>query len=648
MNSNLWEGSRVVRVKRRCRSPWRVRTPISSDPAFQRNSYTAKAACVGLLVVWALILSVMDPAANAEMHQTDPAAKAETPQMKTDYEVSLEGVPDKTMEQDLKSMSDTFTLEERPPAGLHGLRARTERDVPKFLDYFQSQGHYGATVHVEIDPNSTPVQVRFNIDAGPVYSLESAELNISRPEPELRKQLPSLEELGLKAGTPAKAETILEAQKSLRRDVRNLGYAFPKLDTPQVLVDHNSKTAKVVLKLNPGLQAQFGDTTISGLEAVKEAVIRDRIPWKEGDLFQEKLPTKLHARLTETGLFGLIEISHPDTLPESGLLPISIRIIERKHRTVGAGVSYKTDEGPGAKVFWEHRNIRQAGEKLRLQAEASGLVLGGEGTFRIPAFRRDNQSLVLSSRVAREDTDAYESLGIQVSAAVERQVTAGLRVSAGPAYRLARIDQMDKREEFALLSFPGLLFWDTSDSILDPTEGGRLAVRLAPFYDMLGVDLGFLKGSIGYSRYVGLWKKPFIQFSGRGLVGFLEGASRDRVPADERFYAGGGGSVRGYPYQTLGPLLDDEPIGGRSVVEVSFELRMKITETIGLVTFLDGGSAFETSFPDFEEPIRWGTGVGLRYYTAVGPLRLDLAFPLDRREGIDDAYQIYVSIGQAF
>ncbi|MBI4777073.1 MAG: outer membrane protein assembly factor [Deltaproteobacteria bacterium] len=624
------------RVNRLYRAPWRVQTPVSFNPAVQNKRF-AKGACVGLIFVWVLILSV-----------TDHATKAETRRLKTDYEVSLEGVQDTTMKTDLESMSDTVTLETRPPAGLYGLRERTERDVPKFLDYFQSQGHYGAAVHVEIDRKSTPVQVRFNIDAGPVYRLESAELEIQGPKPELKKRLPSLELLGLKAGTPAGAKTILGAQTALMQDVRNLGYVFARFDTPQVLVDHHSKTAKVILKLVPGPRAWFGETTVSGLQEVRESVVRDKVPWKKGDLFQEWLLTKLQARLTGTGLFAFVEITHADTLPDSGLLPIRVRIKERKQRTVGAGVSYKTDEGPGAKVFWENRNVRRQGEKLRLQAEASGIVLGAEGSFRIPAFRRDDQSLVFSSRVAREDTDAYESLGVTVSAAVERELAAGLRVGAGPAYRLSRVDQMDKREEFALLSFPCLLSWDTSDNLLDPTKGGRFALGIAPFYDMLGIDLGFLKGSMSYSRYVGLWKKPFIAFSGRGLLGFLEGASRDRVPADERFYAGGGGSVRGYPYQTLGPLSDGEPVGGRSVTEVSLELRMKVTETIGLVTFLDGGSAFESSVPNFEEPLRWGAGIGIRYYTAVGPLRLDLAFPLHRREGIDDAFQVYVSIGQAF
>jgi len=120
------------------------------------------------------------------------------------------------------------------------------------------------------------------------------------------------------------------------------------------------------------------------------------------------------------------------------------------------------------------------------------------------------------------------------------------------------------------------------------------------------------------------------------------------VPADERFYAGGGGSIRGYSYQSVGPLSGGDPVGGRSLLELSTELRLRLGERFGFVGFLDGGSAFGAAFPDFDEELLWGTGLGFRYFTAVGPLRLDFAVPLDRRHGIDDAFQVYISLGQAF
>jgi translocation and assembly module TamA len=147
---------------------------------------------------------------------------------------------------------------------------------------------------------------------------------------------------------------------------------------------------------------------------------------------------------------------------------------------------------------------------------------------------------------------------------------------------------------------------------------------------------------------VKLMSRPDLIFASRAALGLISWAGRDAVPADLRFYSGGGGSVRGYAFQTLGPLEDDEPVGGASLLELNTELRVKVTKQFGFVVFLDGGTAFEPAYPDFGERLRWGAGAGVRYYTPFGPLRLDVAAPLDRRPGVDAGYQFYLSLGQAF
>ncbi|MDY7036981.1 MAG: BamA/TamA family outer membrane protein, partial [Thermodesulfobacteriota bacterium] len=195
---------------------------------------------------------------------------------------------------------------------------------------------------------------------------------------------------------------------------------------------------------------------------------------------------------------------------------------------------------------------------------------------------------------------------------------------------------------------PVHLRWDTSDHLLDPSRGGRMALHVAPFYDFREEDLFFHKGSVRLSRYMAVSEAPPVVLALGATVGLMSGAERDEIPADIRFYAGGGGSIRGYAFQSVGPTHDDQPIGGRSLITMTAELRIKITERMGLVTFIDGGSAFESAFPDFEETLQWGGGLGFRYFTAIGPLRLDVGIPLNRREDMDDRFQIYVSIGQAF
>ena len=153
---------------------------------------------------------------------------------------------------------------------------------------------------------------------------------------------------------------------------------------------------------------------------------------------------------------------------------------------------------------------------------------------------------------------------------------------------------------------------------------------------------------MSYRRYYQISKKPVFVMAGRVTLGTIVGAGRDEIPADERLYAGGGSSIRGYAYQSVGPLVGDTPIGGRSLLDLSFELRLKVTDRFGLIGFLDGGTAYTGTHFNTGEKILWGAGPGLRYFTPIGPLRLDVGFPLDRREGVDDAFQIYLSIGQAF
>ena len=188
----------------------------------------------------------------------------------------------------------------------------------------------------------------------------------------------------------------------------------------------------------------------------------------------------------------------------------------------------------------------------------------------------------------------------------------------------------------------------TGDDLLDPTRGGRLFLQVMPFYDIMGSDSNFIKGYTSYRHYVPIMKKPMLTLAGKVSIGVIEGKGLESIPADERFYAGGGGSIRGYAYQSVGPMVAGDPIGGRSLIELSAELRIKFTDHLGLVGFLDGGSAFADTIPDSSQDLRWGTGMGLRYFTPIGPLRLDVAVPLNRRSGIDDNFQIYISLGQAF
>jgi translocation and assembly module TamA len=500
-----------------------------------------------------------------------------------------------------------------------------------------------------ISAKTDTVQVTFQVNPGPVYPLKSVDIQMAQEGAVTMEKAPDLAELGLTLGQAARGRTILNAEETLLRHFKKRGFSFTRLIDRRVEINHREKSVAVTYRIDLGQPTRFGNTEITGLESIDEAFLRGQIPWKKGDQFNVQLLEDVRNKLATTGLFSTVQVSQGETLQAGGFLPVNITVTERKHRSISAGVGYRTDEGAGASISWEHRNLLGRGERLKLDTAVSGISLSAEGTLFKPQFLRNDQTLRLNLRFADETTDAFDSLSISSAGLVDRKLTKKITVGAGLGHKFSKVEQKGETERYSLLFVPLSFDWDSSDNLLDPKSGGRMILQVAPYQDIEKTDLNFLKSRITATRYLRLLKAPSFVLAGRASLGAINGASLLDIPADERFYAGGGGSIRGYAYQSVGPLdEDDDPIGGRSVLELSAELRLKLTDRIGMVTFLDGGSAFESTFPDSSENLQWAAGLGFRYFTAVGPLRLDVGFPLNRRKDIDDAFQIYVSIGQAF
>jgi translocation and assembly module TamA len=575
-------------------------------------------------------------------------ARAAWPDTAAPYRATITGIEDSALLKDLKDASDSLSLIDRPPASIGLLRSRAERDRDRFTRVLQAHGYFGARVELILRDDTAPLEVEFLIHIGPVYPVASVDIRIRGDKEAHPRLIPSLEKIGLSPGEPFKASALMDGEKALVRAFEEHGFPFPRPVERKIIVDHRDTSVALEFFLDPGPQAPFGEAQIKGLEAVEESVIRRLIPWKEGDLYNVEQVETLQVRLIRLGLFSSVRVFKGRELDAQGRLPVDISVTERKHRSIGAGLSYKTDEGPGATGLWEHRNLFREGEKLTVSGILSDFTASAESTFFKPFFLRRDQSLGLSLRLADDRPDAYTSRNISASASVARQLTDQLRIAAGLGYKASKVEQLGITERFNYLFLPLDMEWDRSDDLLDPARGGRLGLHLVPFYDPSGDDPKFLKKRIRYRHYL----KPFaahpLVLAAGFSLGSILGADRDDIPADERFYAGGGGSIRGYAYQSVGPSRDSEPVGGRSLLELTFELRMRVTERIGLVAFLDGGNAYQETFPDLDESLRWGTGLGFRYFTRLGPLRLDVAFPLNRRPDIDDRVQVYVSLGQAF
>ena len=575
----------------------------------------------------------------------EPQAEA-APQLA--YEVQIEGVQDDALRQLLDSVSETRRLIDRPPPSLARLRRRAEDDRANLLRALRSQGYYDGDVSVAMNDTVKPIKVAFNVTPGPTYRFRSLGIEVEPPDPALA--VPTPQEIGLGLGAPAAAQTILDAERALLNRVLAQGYALARLNTRRAVVDHATHAMDLSLSVNPGPVTRFGPATIAGLQTIDQDFIENRLDWHEGELITPERLENARQSLLETGLFSTVQIDVDDTLDSEGQVPVTVKVTERKHRSIGVGVRYRTDEGPGGNVSWEHRNMFGRGERVAVELDGSFIGAHLIGTFRKPDFGRRNQALLGEVRLSYDDTDAFKSESLATQVGLERQLGEGMIVAGGVAFRAEHVEDAstDDRETFGLLSLPVTFKWDRSDNLLDPSKGGRLGVSNEPFVDVIGNGLLFNKTRVDYAHYLQVLDEPQVVLAGRTAVGALAGASREDVPANLRYYAGGGGSVRGFGYQLAGKLTDnDKPIGGRSLLELSGEARVRVTESVGVVAFVDAGTVYSSSVPDFSETLRIGAGPGVRYFSPIGPIRLDVGFPLNPRNS-DDTWQLYVSIGQAF
>lgn len=589
------------------------------------------------------------------------------------YEVSFEGPISDELAPLIDRASDAKRGEDQPPADELVLTRRALQDAENLTRAMQSLGYYDGTVQWRLEkaepdadsPKNGPAAASDAATAEPAEAPEPRRL-IFTLEPGQRYKLgqirveavddagtdatlPTAADLGLEPGMPVDAQQIIDAEQKLVTQLRQEGRPFAKAGQRHAEIHPEAGTLDLILAVVPGPIAEFGTITITGTEGIDDAFLRARLTVQENQRYTPQALEESRRDLVDTQLFSTVRVLTPNQLDESGRLPVTFEATQRPARSIAAGASYRTDQGPGVSASWEHRNFFGAGERLAVNAliSADQYVLGGQ--FRKPDFFSRKQSLLFDTALKHEDVEAYTSDSFQIGAAIERTLGDGLTGTLGINYRLSNVEQAGNRETYGLISIPAGLDWNTTDDLLDPTSGGRFTANAGPYFDTLGSGTMFVKARGTYSHYFALTEDRKFVLALRGSVGTITADNLDNVPPDERFYAGGGGSVRGISYQLASPLdSKNDPIGGRSLVELNGELRWRLNETIGLVAFVDSGSAFSDPVPLSGGDLQTGAGLGVRYYTPIGPVRLDVALPVDPRPGIDDAYQIYVSIGQAF
>ncbi|WP_435640285.1 autotransporter assembly complex protein TamA [Micavibrio aeruginosavorus] len=514
-------------------------------------------------------------------------------------------------------------------------------DLQKAL---RAKGYYDATVKYA-DDAAVSFTGTYNIEPGSLYTIATLTTNPPEFAAVMGKD-------ALEPGTPLDAASVLALQEIVKERVAKDKCYFTLDVKNEVVLNPDTQTADVTYRVDVGPEAKLGRVTFTGQSTVKTSYLDKLVPWNEGDCFRERRVERLKTALMESGLFSRAESVLPAAPDENGMVAVEVKLSERAHRTMKAGLSYYTDEGPGATFGWEHRNYWGAAEKLTTTLSLSALKQSLSANVLKPFFIRKDQSLSLNTEVRRQDTDAFEESGVDVGASINRTFNKRLTGSTGVKFTLSEItednDVNDSDDLYGLISFPNSLTFDNRNDTLDPTKGWRIFGSATPFLDVLGVSDPFFKLEFGASTYWALDEKKWSILALRTNIGSILGSGTFDIPSTERFFAGGGGSVRGYGYQEVGPKdSNDDPLGGRSMVTGSVEMRQRFTTTLGAVAFVDAGTVSNESWPKMND-VAVGAGIGARYYSGFGPIRFDVAVPLTQKDDLESNFQIYISIGQAF
>ncbi|MGK2740468.1 autotransporter assembly complex protein TamA [Tepidicaulis sp. LMO-SS28] len=563
------------------------------------------------------------------------------------YDTELTGVEKDGLAELLEDSSELIALEDRLPASLGALRRRAEGDLERLQTALRSEGYYDGEVRYMLQREKTPVLVTLEVAPGPRYMLAEYKVQYEGAPPPSNP--PTLSELGIKEEMPARAPEIVAAQAGLLRLLARRGHPLAKVIDRRAVVDHDTGKMEVTLRVNAGAFSRFGKAELSGNESVEEDYARDLIAWEEGEVYDEEKVEETRRAYAQTGLFGGIGISHGGETNAGGELPMEIDLSETAPRSIGFGAKYSTSEGPGGNASWEHRNLFGRNEQLRLDLTVTELEQVLSGQFTKPRFLRADQELIIESELANRNTDAFDEQGLSAGIAINRDWLENWEISAGLSAEYTKLKDESGESTFQLFGVPLSASRDSTDNALDPSRGSRLSFVVVPYAGMKSSEpLAFVKTTVTGSAYYAVDEEKRYILAGLVRAGSIAGEETPSVPANKRYFAGGGGSIRGYEYQKVGPLDDEgEPLGGRSLFEVKGELRTKVTENFGLVPFVDGGMVFDNEYPDFQEDLQWAGGLGFRYFTGFGPLRADIAIPINKRQG-DDDFQFYISIGQAF
>ncbi len=603
-----------------------------------------------------------------------PLAQAANPQP---YRVHWTSSGRDAVDSTLKETSQLQALRATAPVGPYGLIARARADVERLRTVLQSFGYYEGAVTITIDgrrleslglgktlealPNGTDATVKVAPSLGPLFRVGRIELEGTMPGAiERTLGLPHAL-LGLRSGAPARASDVLAAGERLQRTLQNAGYAQARVDPPVAYEDPQRHVLNLKIRLTSGPRVRIGTIRIEGLQHVHTSFLRRSLPIHPGQRYDAARIEQARQDLLGLGLFSSVSV-RLGAADATGRAPLTFRVKESKRYAFGLNAGYSSDLGGSGGLRWSDTNLFGSGQ--RLSASASAIDLGGTAStgagydarlgYDIPDFRRRGQTLGFSVAALRQTLQAYTQNGETAGATLTRRFSSQWLASGGASYEHERITQEGLKSRYNLLALPLSAQFDSTDlasPLLDPTHGYRISLTVSPTFSLGAASqqlFVIIQGSI--ATYFDVHRLFAADPAGRTVLaarliaGVAEGASQFGLPPDQRFYAGGSGTVRGYRYQSIGPqFADGLPEGGTSMQAVNLELRQRVGAKFGVVLFADAGGVASGSSSVY----RVGVGTGVRYYTSIGPIRLDVAVPTRQLQN-GGRFEVYIGLGQAF
>ncbi|MEN2785505.1 autotransporter assembly complex family protein [Sphingomonas qilianensis] len=583
----------------------------------------------------------------------DPTAQAEVAG-DVRYTVAVEGieaVATPLLRQRFDELS-TLKTNQGAPANAAQLDRRGREDAELLTGLLRAEGYYDARVTTRIAPQNGRPVVTLEADPGARYTFAGVTLDGLAAAGEKSAGLQSA--FGVKPDDAVNADTIVAGQAALRTKIGEEGFPFATVGEPEIVIDRATRTATLDLKIDPGGARRFGQITSPPNKVFDAAHMQDIARFRPGDVYTDSAVADLRRAVIQTGLVSTIDLK-----PVEGELPgrvdLAVTLEPAPPRTVAAELGYGTGEGARAELSWTHRNLFPPEGGLTVRGVLGTREQLGSVVFRRNNFHARDRVLTVQAVGSNLNRDAYQATTFSLQGSLERQTniffqktwtwSLGGELTASDERDVIVSTGAPRRRTFFIGALPTSLSYDGSDDLLNPTRGFRLSWRLSPELSLQGQVFGYTRVQMDTSGYQSIGDSVVV--AGRVRLGTIVGAPRDAVAPSRRFYAGGGASVRGYSYQAIGPRdPNNDPIGGRSLTEFAIEARIKAFGNFGIVPFLDGGNIYTSPLPKFSQ-FRFGTGLGVRYYSNFGPIRVDVGTPINPQPG-DARIAVYVSLGQAF